>query len=118
MLVDFASWAEKNGVAIHPATRQVISLDTIKQILVEEAVELRPGDILLVRTGLLQAYNKCTNEEEQDALMRSSRTIGVEASAAMVRWLWDNHFSAVAGDAAAFEAQPFPEEYRRPQARL
>jgi hypothetical protein len=38
--------------------------------------------------------------------MRSSQTIGVEASGDMVRWLWDNHFSAVAGDAVAFETQP------------
>ncbi|KIW81117.1 hypothetical protein Z517_04140 [Fonsecaea pedrosoi CBS 271.37] len=111
VLVDFASWAERNGVEIKPATSQVISLQVIKQILEEENVQLKHGDILILRTGLIQAYNKCANDEERNALMRSSNTIGTEASEDMVRWLWDNHFSAVAGDAVAFETQPFAKSY-------
>ncbi|KAH0836931.1 hypothetical protein FOPE_04725 [Fonsecaea pedrosoi] len=77
----------------------------------EENVQLKHGDILILRTGLIQAYNKCANDEERNALMRSSNTIGTEASEDMVRWLWDNHFSAVAGDAVAFETQPFAKSY-------
>jgi hypothetical protein len=57
VLVDFASWAERNGVPVNPATSQSVSLSTIKHILIEEHVELKTGDILLLRTGLIQAYN-------------------------------------------------------------
>jgi len=35
-----------------------------------------------------------------------SNAIGVQASDASVRWLYEQHFSAVAGDAVAFEAWP------------
>ncbi|KAK5022841.1 hypothetical protein LTR13_011405 [Exophiala sideris] len=111
VLVNFVAWAERNQVDIKPASRQVISLDVIKEILREENIDLTTGDILILRTGLIQAYNKCKNDEERDALMRTSQTIGAEASENMVQWLWNNHFSTVAGDAAAFEAQPFAEDY-------
>lgn len=36
--------------------------------------------------------------------------IGVENSMSMVRWLYDKHFSAVAGDTMGFEAWPYPED--------
>ncbi|KAK4936004.1 hypothetical protein LTR10_023051 [Elasticomyces elasticus] len=111
VLVDFVSWAERNGVEIRASTSQVISLDVIKRILREEGVVIKKGDILLLRTGLLQAYNMCFNDSERNKVMRSSDSIGAEASEAMVQWLWNNHFSAVAGDAAAFESQPFVKEY-------
>lgn len=111
VLVDFASWAALNGVEVNPATRQVITLDVIKQILTEENVVLKRGDILMVRTGLIQAYNECKNNGAKNSLMRSSHTIGVEASEEMVQWLWNNHLAAVTGDAVAFEAQPFAKEY-------
>jgi hypothetical protein len=110
-LIDFASWAERNGVDIRPATRQVISLQVIRNIIREDGIKLKPGDILIIRSGLIQAYNKCNTDEQRNALMRSPQTIGVEASEEMVRWLWGNRFAAVAGDAVAFEAQPYAQDF-------
>jgi hypothetical protein len=33
--------------------------------------------------------------------------IGVESCEEMVKWIWENQFTAVAGDMIAFEALPF-----------
>lgn len=107
VLVDFAGWAKRNGVTIVPNSCQRVSLATIKAILEEEKVTIQPGDILIIRTGLIQAYNQCASDEDRDSLMRSSQTIGVEATEDMLRWLWNQHFAAVAGDAVAFETQPY-----------
>ena len=107
VLVDFAGWPQRNNVAIVPNSCQRIPLATIKTILEEEEVTIQPGDNLIIRTGLIQAYNSCSSDEDRDTLMRSSQTIGVEATEDMLRWLWNQRFAAVAGDAVAFEAQPY-----------
>lgn len=52
-------------------------------------------------------YNNCKTDEERNALMHSPYQIGFEASEETIRWIWNNHFAAVAGDACAFEVQPF-----------
>ena len=36
--------------------------------------------------------------------------IGVENSIETVRWLYDKHFAAVAGDTMGFEAWPYPKD--------
>jgi hypothetical protein len=38
---------------------------------------------------------------------------GLGGNRESVEWLWDHHFSAVAGDAIAFEAWPSKAPYRR-----
>lgn len=62
----------------------------------------RPGDILIVRSGYGRQVDRSTTEER----LGVTKTIGVQASEATVRWLYDQHFAAVAGDAIAFEAWP------------
>jgi succinylglutamate desuccinylase len=49
-------------------------------------------------------------EERQNGTQKNSQAIGLQNNEATVRWLYDNHFAAVAGDTVAFEAWPPPME--------
>ena len=46
------------------------------------------------------------NADEQNKALGTHRTCGVEGSTESAKWFWNNHFSAVAGDAIAFETIP------------
>lgn len=68
---------------------------------------LKKGDILLVRTGWIRAYNQLTEQEARDlAALPNPPAIGLESSEATLRWIWDQGFVAVAGDQPSMEAWP------------
>lgn len=73
----------------------------------EAGVSPRVGDILFVRAGFTPAY-EALDDEAQRALARreSPDFLGVEPTAAMLRWLWESGFAAVASDAPSFERAP------------
>ena len=52
------------------------------------------------------AYNALLPDEQRALAEKSPDYIGVEPTEEMAKWLWDNQFSAVAGDAVAFERSP------------
>jgi len=110
VLIDYAEYAARHNIPIKAFESTIIPLETIKQIARENNITFRSGDILFVRSGLVAAYDKLTAEEEEAIANRSKFSfIGVESTEAMLRWLWENQFSAVAGDAVAFESLPMPE---------
>lgn len=51
VLVDFYSWARKNGIEYDPLTDYAIDLDHVKKIISENNITLQQGDILFLRTG-------------------------------------------------------------------
>ena len=55
-------------------------------------------------------HNYAHPEERQNGTQKNSQAIGLQNNEATVRWLYDNHFAAVAGDTVAFEAWPPPME--------
>lgn len=114
VLVDYADWADKRGIDLKPYTSHIITLESVQAILMEEGVVVQQGDILIIRSGHVRMYNNCTNEEERVALMHSPYHVGFEASERSIRWLWNQHFAAVGGDAVAFESQPFSPTYCMP----
>jgi hypothetical protein len=63
------------------------------------------GDILIIRSGFLQWYQHAS-KEEQIASLDKYAFIGVESSMNSVKWLWNHHFAAVAGDTIGFECNP------------
>jgi kynurenine formamidase len=72
-----------------------------------QSVELKPGTILLVRTGWMEEYEKCTSEEKQAmAPFDKIQSAGVEASRRMAAWLWDNRIAAIGTDCPAVEPLP------------
>ncbi|KAL1970762.1 hypothetical protein VTN77DRAFT_2596 [Rasamsonia byssochlamydoides] len=117
VLLDYADWAERHSIPIKPFESSIIPLATLKEIARENGIEFRQGDILFVRSGFTAAYEKLSVEEATALGRRESHDfIGVESGEETLRWLWENKFAAVAGDAVAFESSPvtgpqIPQDY-------
>lgn len=107
ILVDYASWATKNKIPLSHFTQQTIPLAHLQSIITEHNITFHPGDILFIRSGFSVAFNALTPSEQKALAQRPSADfLGVESSEAMLRFLWENQFAAVAGDAPAFERCP------------
>jgi kynurenine formamidase len=89
-----------------------ISIATLEEMASEEKVDFMPGDILVVRTGWTKWYDEHSQEERLEKITNGNAWVGVQGSRESVEWLWNRHFSAVAGDAIGFECWPPMEGYR------
>lgn len=107
VLLDYASWAAANGIGTRPFESYQVPFVQFEQLIRDEGITFLPGDILFIRFGFTAAY-ELLSREEQDALPErpSNDFCGIESSEATLRFLWDNQFAAVAGDAPAFERSP------------
>jgi hypothetical protein len=107
VLLDWRSYALRKRIQYSPFEAHQIPLGELLEVATEEGVEFCPGDILLVRSGWTEEYNKLS-EEGKDALgLRKERHFcGVEASEEAIKWHWDTQIAAVAGDTVAYEAWP------------
>lgn len=71
----------------------------------EEGLELRQGDILVIRTGLSKWIRASSPADAGP--FDESRYIGIDSSdPEVLEWVWDCGFAAVASDACAVEAIP------------
>lgn len=113
VLIDFKAWAEaraardgakKTGddAVCHPLDGHRITPEQIEAVARDQGVELRPGDVLVLRTGLTEVLQAPTADDF--AKLQAGRIAGVHGTVESARWLWNRHFAAVAGDAWAFEA--------------
>lgn len=107
ILLDYADWAAKHGVKYSCFESHAVRLEELKQIIKEYNITVREGDILFVRVGLHQEYKQLTTAERFKAAENSFVSAGVEQSPQVLKWIWNNHFVAVASDAPAFEVSPF-----------
>jgi len=108
VLIDYWTWAQNNSIIYSPGERHEISVSDILQVAKSQNLQFQTGDILLVRTGWIQYYLSLTQDERND-LARTDRppqVVGLAQGEDTLRFLWDNHFAAVASDALAFEAYP------------
>ncbi|KAF4172369.1 hypothetical protein CNMCM8927_001431 [Aspergillus lentulus] len=106
VLLDYRAYADVHGLTYNAFNAHKITIKAMEAVIAWESVELRTGDILLVRSGFTRALEAASTPEKQKALMDSHRTVGVEGSVEAARWFWNHHFAAVAGDAIAFEQTP------------
>ncbi|KAA6412073.1 MAG: hypothetical protein FRX48_04223 [Lasallia pustulata] len=94
VLLDYAPWAEKKGIQYNSMSRHQIFVKDLDKIAKDQGVELRPGDILIAATP----------EDHYKHVTQGLEHIGVDGNADTVDWLWNHHFSAIAGDAIAWES--------------
>ena len=107
VLLDYASWADDKGISVSPLETVSLTASTLEEVAASQATELKPGDILLVRTGWLRALRQLSDEQRASmASLPNPPAIGLESSEEMLRWLWSRSFSAAAGDQPSFEAWP------------
>ena len=103
VLLDFHSWRLANGIDYDPFKTGSITLEELKAVAKEQGTEIKFGDILIIRSGYINAFNALSTEQaEAYASAVPPALSGVEQSEAMLEWIWSN-FSAVAGDQPSFE---------------
>jgi hypothetical protein len=111
LLIDYKDWWETRAAAngktgvdaiCHPLDGYRITAAEMETIAKHQGVEFKPGDVLIVRTGLTEILE---NPQPADlAKLAKPQISGVHGNMDSVKWIWNKHFSAVAGDAIAFEA--------------
>ncbi|KAK9474332.1 uncharacterized protein V1510DRAFT_411969 [Dipodascopsis tothii] len=109
VLLDYATWAAEQGISYSAFEKHAIPLADLLAVAARFGVAFEPGDILLVRIGLVPEWNSRPVEwrREYKANFPPSHA-GVEQSEELMRWLWDNHFTAIAGDSVSWELYPNP----------
>jgi hypothetical protein len=109
VLLDYYTWAQTQNIPVEPLNNQTITVSSLAAVAEFQKSTFKPGDILFVRTGYLAALSTLAPEAEtayaSEAL--SMKAIGLEPSEETLRWIWENGFSAVAGDQPGFEVLPF-----------
>lgn len=94
---------------LSPVERHEISISDLEEVVKFQKTTLKTGDILFVRSGFVEWHNNATSEERRAGTAGKGTYLGIEATPEAVEWFWNHHFSAVAGDAVAFEACPLGE---------
>jgi kynurenine formamidase len=108
VLIDVFSYRQRQGAPVNPGDSVAYSLMDLQSALHAENVELKPGDILLVRTGWLQHYRTLGQEARRHiADIRNLRACGLEPTRELAAWLWDNQIAALATDCPAVEPWPW-----------
>ncbi|KZT11175.1 uncharacterized protein LAESUDRAFT_754863 [Laetiporus sulphureus 93-53] len=108
VLLDIVRYYTASGDALpyDPWSTYGLSVDVLQDCAKRQGVTFRPGDILILRVGFIRKFLAVT-QEERDALGGKSETLaGIEQSEGMKRFLWDNHFAAIASDQPAIERWP------------
>lgn len=111
--MDYLSWTESRRINYSPIEHHAISVQDLEAVAAAQRTELRPGDILLIRSGFVKWYDDATEEQRISGTINGSAWVGVEGSKESVEWFWNHHFAAVAGDANAFELWPAKDERYR-----
>lgn len=123
VLLDYRRYATSQGIKYDTSTSHAITLSELRKCGEAQGInilpaaqggDIRPGDILLLRTGWTEDYYAKSAEENAAAALREGaeqRLVGVEQSEEMIDWLHDCWFAAVGGDHPAWERWPTPEKY-------
>ncbi|MGO9602834.1 MAG: cyclase family protein [Candidatus Binataceae bacterium] len=105
VLADVARYYDRTGKKINFTKPESIPLEDLEATLAAEKVTLRTGDILLIRIGWTKFYLSASAEVKAE-LAHETVVPGIEGTARVARWIWDNHLAAVASDSPALEALP------------
>ncbi|PGH08298.1 hypothetical protein AJ80_07894 [Polytolypa hystricis UAMH7299] len=108
ILLDYLGWVQsQQGRSYDLLSDHDIPVADLEKCAAAQNVEIKHGDILLIRSGFSAGYAGLTEEEKVAwALNDPPRWAGVKTSIETARWIWEKGFSACAGDAPGFERVP------------
>ncbi|PGH21402.1 hypothetical protein AJ80_03319 [Polytolypa hystricis UAMH7299] len=111
VLIDYARWREETGQKPIPANSTYgVTVEELKAVAKHQNLEFKAGDILILRTGFTLWHAGAAHEDRVETLNKIE-FMGVQRSREMVKFLWNNHFSAVATDSLGFEECPLVGDY-------
>jgi len=105
VLLDVARWRASEGRPLQADAPDPIEPDELAATARAQGVEVREGDVLLIRTGWISWYS-AQPPEVRRALASDLKAPGLRPGEATARTLWDLHIAAVAGDNPALEVWP------------
>lgn len=106
VLLDYASWAKECGIRYSSFSDHTIPLSDLKKVIAHYHVEIKPGDILFVRIGLIEEWENMSEEARVKYQSSPLHHAGIEPSKEILEWVWNSHFCAVASDSVSFEVYP------------
>jgi hypothetical protein len=111
VLIDYKAWWEAKAQAegktgeeavCHPFEGHRITVEQVEAVARDQGVEFKKGDVLIIRTGMTEVLE--APQPSDLAKLQNFQIAGMHGDMESVRWIWNKHFAAVAGDAIAFEA--------------
>lgn len=108
VLIDYVSYAQRHKIEYAANGYHGIKHTELEEAALEQGVAFETGDVLIVRSGVTKWYNECEAEREAFLTSANKASVGLDPTPEAIAWIWNHHFSAVAGDALAFEAVPYP----------
>ena len=107
VLIDFQRFAAHQGIRFSPGERYGIRAEQLEAAASWQGLGFQPGDILLLRTGWIEWYSSLNEAQKTELAVPGALQVGgLEQSDDSLRFLWDNHFAAIASDNPDFEAYP------------
>lgn len=107
VLLDLERSAQAAGATYDPGTSHAFSVADLEAARKRAGVELRHGDILILRTGFVDWYTRQEAEDRTRIASRDElRACGIEHTEAMAEYLWNHHVAAVAADCPSVEVWP------------
>ncbi|WP_020659107.1 cyclase family protein [Amycolatopsis benzoatilytica] len=106
VLIDLAAHLLPGGY--DPLAERPITAEEVRAAAAAQGVEVRPGDVLCLRTGWLRAYRALSPEAKAEISAKKAGlySAGLRADEEIAELLWDWHIAAVAVDNPAVEATP------------
>ncbi|SCL20148.1 Putative cyclase [Micromonospora pallida] len=105
VLLDVAAYLLRSGDELRCDAERAITPELLREVASEQGVEVRHGDLLLVRTGWPRKYAQLTGERRTE-LAEAPAFPGLHAGEETARLLWNWRVSALITDVPAVEPVP------------
>jgi hypothetical protein len=107
VLIDYRQFTAQHDIAFKPGERSAITAEQLQAAADWQGLRFQTGDLLLLHTGWIEWYNTLNAAQlAQLAQPGAFAACWLDQSETSLRFLWDNHFAAIASDNPSFEAYP------------
>lgn len=111
VLLDAVRYREDIGDPVRFGQLYRLTPAELDRIAAHFRVEIRPGDLVLIRTGFAEQWLAMSAEDRAAVKPRrdlapGEGSTGIDQSDEMLAWLWENRIAMLAADNGAVEAWP------------
>ncbi|KAJ7142121.1 putative cyclase-domain-containing protein [Mycena crocata] len=110
VLLDLVSYqtslSANKALPYDPWSSHPVTVSDLEACAKAQGVKFRRGDILLLRVGFIKKYYDSSQAARDALAVDEEKFAGIEQSEDMKRFLWNNHFAAIASDQPSLERWP------------